>query len=80
MGSYYYIEDKNSDFGYTPVPEDECLTTIFRVAKIKCIEITDAMILQEIEKTNKEKGQLRNLTRRKRNARISVLKSPALVR
>lgn len=80
MGSYYYISDKDSDLGLTPVHEDEYMQTILNIAKKYGLEITDAMILEEIEKTNKEKGQIRNLTREKINAKISVLKSPALVR
>lgn len=78
MGSYYYVSDENSDLGFTPVPEDEYMQAILRIAKKHGLEITDAMILQEIEKTNREKGQIRNLTRGKRDARIILLKSPAL--
>lgn len=70
MGSYYYVKDKNSDFGYTPVPEEEYVEAVFCIAKKYGLKITDEMVL----------GQIRNLTRRKINARISVLKSPALVR
>lgn len=79
MGSYYYVKDKNSDFGYTPIHEEEYIEAIFRIAKKKGVNITDVMILQEIEKTNREKAQIKdNLTRGKRNAKMSVLKSPAL--
>lgn len=49
MGSYYYVEDKNSDFGYTPVPEEEYVRDILSIAKKHGLEITDEMILKEIE-------------------------------
>lgn len=80
MGSYYYVSDKDSDFGFTPVSEDEYMQAVFRIVKKHGLEIIDEMILQEIEKTNREGGQIRSLTMGKKNARISVLKSPALVR
>lgn len=35
MGSYYYLMDKNSELGYTPVPEDEYIEAILRIAKEK---------------------------------------------
>lgn len=49
MGSYYYIEDKSSENGFTPVPEDEYIQAIFRIAKKKGVRITDGMILGELE-------------------------------
>ena len=76
MGSYYYIEDKNSDFGYTPVPEEEYMSAILSIARNKGIEITDELILKEVE----NKGYQSNLTVSKKNAKITILKSPALVR
>lgn len=33
MGSYYNVKDKNSDFGYTPIPEEKYIGAIFRIAK-----------------------------------------------
>lgn len=50
MGSYYYVSDRSSDLGYTPVPEDEYIQAVLRIAKRKGVEITDAMILEELEK------------------------------
>lgn len=81
MGSYYYVKDKDSEFGYTPIPEDEYVQTLFRVAKRQGLNITDAMILEEVEKMNKKsKKNQSNLTRSKKNSSIVILKSPALVR
>ncbi len=49
MGSYYYVKDKNSDFGYAPVPEEEYTQAIIHIAKKKGVKITDKMILKEVE-------------------------------
>lgn len=53
MGSYCYIKDKNEEFGFTPIPEDEYLQAIFRIVKKNDLKITDEMILKEIESLNK---------------------------
>lgn len=55
MGSYYYLEDPDSEFGTTPVPEDEYLAAVLRIAKKKGIEITDEMILEELEEIKKRR-------------------------
>lgn len=70
MGSYYYINDPKSEFGYIPIPEDEYVEAIFRIAKRKGVKISDKMILEELTK---------NLTSSKKNFTIKTLKSPALV-
>jgi hypothetical protein len=81
MGSYYYVSDKNSDLGYTPIPENEYVQAVFCIAKRAGVKITDDMILDEVEKTNMlNKGYRNNLTVGKKNAKITILKSPALVR
>lgn len=49
MGSYYYIKDKDSEFGLTPVPEDDYIQTILRIAKKRNLRITDKMILRELK-------------------------------
>lgn len=57
MGSYYYISDKDSDLKFTPVPEDEYVQAIFRIAKRQGVEITDRMILKEVENIEKNLGK-----------------------
>ena len=52
MSSYYYVEDKNSETGFTPIPEDEYMQVIFRIAKKRNLKITDKMILKELEEIN----------------------------
>lgn len=53
MGSYYYISDKDSDLEFTPVPEDQYVQAIFRIAKRQGVETTDKMILKEVENIEK---------------------------
>lgn len=57
MGSYYYLEDKNSENGFTPVPEDEYVQAVFRVAKKRGLNITDKMILENLSQMNQKKGE-----------------------
>lgn len=52
MGSYYYVEDKNSEFGFTPVPEDDYVQAVLRITKKHGLKITDNLILKEIEELN----------------------------
>lgn len=54
MGNYYYISDKDSDLEFTPVPEDEYVQAIFRIAKRQGVQITDEIILKEVENIGKE--------------------------
>lgn len=55
MGSYYYVKDKNSELGYTPVPEDEYIEAIIRIAKKNGLKITDDMVLEEVERQTKNR-------------------------
>lgn len=50
MGSYWYIEDPDSEFGHVPIYEDDYVRAIFRIADKHGLEITDKMILEEIKK------------------------------
>lgn len=54
MGSYYYIEDKNSETGFTSIPEDDYIQAIFRVAKRRGLNITDKMILKALNQMEKK--------------------------
>ncbi|OGE64430.1 hypothetical protein A3I48_00470 [Candidatus Daviesbacteria bacterium RIFCSPLOWO2_02_FULL_36_7] len=48
MSDYYYIDDKESDFGYIPVLGDDFVAAILSIAKRRGVKITDEMILNEI--------------------------------
>jgi hypothetical protein len=63
MGSYYYINGSKSD-----IPEDEYIQAILSIAKKQGVEITDNMILQEVENSQKKiaKGDVWDATRRKK--------------
>jgi len=52
MGNYYYVRDKDSEFGFTPVPEDDYIQAIFHIAKKRNLRITDKMILAELKEGN----------------------------
>lgn len=54
MGTYWYIEDPDSDEGITPVFEDDYVAAIFRIAKENGVKITDEMILKELKKSWKK--------------------------
>lgn len=54
MGSYYYVDDPESDLGYFPIPEDEYVQAILRIAQKHGLQITDKMILAEIKKDRKK--------------------------
>lgn len=56
MSDYYYLDDKESDFGYTPVLGDDFVAAVLSIAKRKGVEITDKIILNEIfhRKINKK--------------------------
>ena len=47
MSSYYYVQDPDSEYGFTPIPEDEYIQVIYRIAKKHGLNITDKMILEE---------------------------------
>lgn len=50
MTSYYYFDDPDSDFGFTPVPEENYVEAILKIAKKNGIEITQNMIFEEVKK------------------------------
>lgn len=50
MTCYYYLEDQHSEFGCTPVSEEDYIMTILRIAGKQGIKIDDKMILGEIKK------------------------------
>lgn len=50
MSSYYYVKDPDPETSFTPIPEEEYLKVIFRIAKKHGLQITDKMILQELKK------------------------------
>ena len=82
MGSHYYVNDPNSELGYTPVPEDEYMQTVFGIANKHGIKITDEMILAELEKqstkSRKKISSKASLTKALKIDNIILLKSPAL--
>lgn len=58
MTSYYYIDDPESEFGYTPVPEDDYVDAILKIAEKNGVKIIQEMILEEVKKewtTKREK-------------------------
>lgn len=55
MSSYYYVQDPDSEYGLTPIPEDEYIQAVFRVAKTKGVNITDKMIIEELNQKNQKK-------------------------
>ncbi|MBI3103325.1 hypothetical protein HYZ05_00115 [Candidatus Daviesbacteria bacterium] len=59
MSSYYYVQDPNSETGFTPIPEDEYIQAVFRVAKNKGVNISGKMIIEELNKKNQKKGYVK---------------------
>lgn len=61
MGTYYYIDDSESDWGFLPIYEDNYIAAIFKLAKKSGVSITDKMILAEVKshwrKPKKEKSK-----------------------
>ncbi|MDP3973785.1 MAG: hypothetical protein Q8P92_03045 [Candidatus Daviesbacteria bacterium] len=58
MSSYYYVQDPNSETGFTPIPEDEYMQAAFRVAKNKGVNVTDKMIIEELNQKNQKKRNI----------------------
>lgn len=58
MSSYYYVQDPDSETGFTPIPEDEYIQAVFRVAKNKGINISEKMIIEELSRNNQKKGRI----------------------
>ncbi|MBU1085320.1 MAG: NYN domain-containing protein [Candidatus Beckwithbacteria bacterium] len=63
MGSYYYLDDPESESGSSPVFEDDYLSAIFSIAKKLKLKITDKMILDEVfkKKPGKTNKKMTNL-------------------
>lgn len=59
MGTYYYVDDPESEDGYLPIYEDDYISAIFQLAEKAGVKITDKMILAEVKshwrKPKKEK-------------------------
>lgn len=49
MGTYYYVDDPESDCGHLPIYEDDYIAAIFSIAKRSGMKITDKMILAEVK-------------------------------
>ena len=49
MGTYYYVDDPESEGGHLPVYEDDYIVAIFKIAKKSGVNITDKMILAEVK-------------------------------
>lgn len=48
MSDYYYFEDKEDDFGFTPILGEDYIRALLIIAKKHGIKITDEMILDEV--------------------------------
>ncbi len=59
MSSYYYVQDPGSEYGFTPIPEDEYIQVIYRIAKKHGLNITDKMILKDLENLNNKSRHTR---------------------
>lgn len=55
MGSYYFVSDPESEFGYTPIPGEDYTMAILTIAKRKGVKISEEMIFEEIKKSWKIK-------------------------
>lgn len=57
MSGYYYLDDPEGELGYAPVPEGEMVSAILSISKSHGVNITDEMILDQIQKKeSKSKG------------------------
>jgi len=50
MTSYYYFDDPDSNFGFAPVPEDDYVEAILKIAEKNGVKITQEMIFEEVKK------------------------------
>lgn len=58
MGSYYYLDDSDSDMGSFPLPEEEFFKAYDAIIRRQGLEMTDQMIVDEyMGKTKKSKGK-----------------------
>ncbi|MDP3973718.1 MAG: NYN domain-containing protein [Candidatus Daviesbacteria bacterium] len=62
MSSYYYLDDPKSELGYTPVSEEEMHGAILSIAKSHGLNITDKMILDQIQKKESKSKNTKNKT------------------
>lgn len=60
MSSYCYLEDSEGELGFSPLPEDEIFKAYKSIAKRQGLNITDKMILEEIQ-GNKSKSEKKRL-------------------
>ena len=56
MGTYYYLDDPQSETGSSPVFEDDYFGALFSIASKRGLKITDKMILDEISRNKKNRG------------------------
>lgn len=75
MGSYYYLEDPESDFGFFPIPEEEFVQALFSIASKNGLKITDKMILEEVEgkwkrSSLRAKKKAKNKTKKQNNPQL----------
>lgn len=49
MGTYYYVDDPKSDWGFLPIYEDDYIAAILQLAKKSGVKITNKMILKEVK-------------------------------
>lgn len=55
MTCYYYFDDPDSDLGSTPVPEDDYIEAILKIAEKSGVKISQGMIFEEVKKEWKDK-------------------------
>lgn len=55
MTSYYYFDDPDSDLGSTPVPEDDYVEAILKIAEKNGVKMSQEMIFEEVKKRWKAK-------------------------
>src|SRR3989338_6179868 len=61
-GYYYYLDDPESELEYTPVSEEEMHGAILSIAKSHGLNITDKMILNQIQKKESESRNTKKKT------------------
>lgn len=67
MGTYYYVDDTESEDGHLPIYEDDYIAAIFQIAKRSGVSITeDKMILTEV-KSHWRKPKKEKSTKKRRN-------------
>ncbi len=48
MSDYYYFNDKDEEWGFTPVLGEDYIRALITIAKKKGIRITNRMVLEEL--------------------------------